>query len=279
MATLFYWAACRNRLPSIAGSSLCRPSSRSACQPHYPTLGNSTSLTGRQYVHQTKFTPSALQSEPPFKKVPEKTKAGIPKENIYTIPNALTTGRLILSPYIGYLIVQEEFTWALGTLVFAGLTDLVDGFVARRYNMKTFLGTALDPAADKVLMTVLTVSLMKASLLPVSLGALIIGRDVGLILGTAWYRYKSLPPPKTFSRYFDLSLPSAEVRPPFISKLNTLMQLALMSLTVAAPVFGFVDWVGLEAMRWIVAGTTIWSGAIYALDKNVIKVLPQKPQP
>ncbi|KND04369.1 cardiolipin synthase [Spizellomyces punctatus DAOM BR117] len=197
------------------------------------------------------------------------------KENIYTIPNALTVGRLVLSPVIGYLIVSEQFTWALGTLFVAGLSDLVDGFIARRYNMKTFLGSALDPAADKVLMTVLTVSLARADLLPLPLAVLILGRDVGLIAGTAYYRYKSLPSPKTVSRYFDLSLPSAEVHPPMISKINTLLQLTLMSVSLAAPVFGFTDWVGLEALRWVVGITTIWSGAQYALDKSVIKILPQ----
>ncbi|TPX69561.1 hypothetical protein SpCBS45565_g02276 [Spizellomyces sp. 'palustris'] len=197
------------------------------------------------------------------------------KENIYTIPNALTVGRLVLSPVIGYLIVSEQFTWALGTLIVAGLSDLVDGFIARRYNMKTFLGSALDPAADKVLMTVLTVSLARADLLPLPLAVLILGRDLGLIAGTAYYRYKSLPSPKTVSRYFDLSLPSAEVHPPMISKINTLLQLTLMSVSLAAPVFGFTDWVGLEALRWVVGITTIWSGAQYALDKSVIKMLPQ----
>ncbi|KAJ3151731.1 hypothetical protein HDU89_001779 [Geranomyces variabilis] len=198
------------------------------------------------------------------------------KEDIYTIPNALTTARLVLSPGIGYLIVSEQFPLALTALIVAGFSDMLDGWIARRYNMKTFLGSALDPAADKALMTVLTVSLCSADLLPVPLAALILGRDLFLVAGTAWYRYKSLPPPKTVKRYFDLALPSAEVRPPFISKLNTLLQLTLMSASVAAPVFGYVDGVALEALRWVVGATTIWSGAQYLFDPNVIKILPQK---
>ncbi|KAJ3289304.1 hypothetical protein HK104_007556 [Borealophlyctis nickersoniae] len=198
------------------------------------------------------------------------------QEDIYTIPNSLTLFRIALSPYIGYLIVSESYTTALGFMVFAGFTDLLDGFIARRYNMKTFLGSALDPMADKVLMTVLTVSLAKVALLPVPLACLILGRDIGLIAGTAWYRYKSLPPPKTVSRYFDLSLPSAEVRPPFISKVNTVLQLALMAASLASPVFGFVDAAALEVLRYTVALTTVWSAAHYALSKDVVKILPQK---
>ncbi|KAJ3013118.1 hypothetical protein HKX48_005916 [Thoreauomyces humboldtii] len=92
------------------------------------------------------------------------------KENIYTIPNALTTARMVFSPVIGYLIVNEQFTLALGSLIVAGFSDMLDGWIARRYNMKTFLGSALDPAADKMLMTVLTVSLCSANLLPSTLG-------------------------------------------------------------------------------------------------------------
>ncbi|KAI8817143.1 uncharacterized protein EV422DRAFT_500413, partial [Fimicolochytrium jonesii] len=196
-------------------------------------------------------------------------------ENIYTLPNILTTSRLIMSPIIGYLISTHSYTHALGLLVVAGLTDLADGYIARNWNMKTFLGSALDPAADKVLMTVLVVAEGAAGLIPVPLAALILGRDIGLIAGTAWVRYNTLPPPKTTKRYFDLSLPSAEVRPPMISKLNTLLQLTLMSASLAAPVFGFLDHTALEVLQWTVGLTTVWSGAQYAFDKSVIKVLPQ----
>ncbi|KAJ3413613.1 hypothetical protein HDV05_007757 [Chytridiales sp. JEL 0842] len=78
------------------------------------------------------------------------------KENIYTIPNILTTSRLIMSPIIGYFIVSHQMDWALGFLATAAVTDVLDGFIARRYNQKTYLGSALDPAADKVLMTLNT---------------------------------------------------------------------------------------------------------------------------
>lgn len=65
---------------------------------------------------------------------------------------------------------------------------------------------------------------------------LIVGRDVGLACSAIYYRWVSLPPPKTFMRYWDFSLPSAEVRPTTISKYNTFLQLALMGLTTTAPV-------------------------------------------
>lgn len=66
--------------------------------------------------------------------------------------------------------------------------------------------------------------------------AIILGRDVGLGIAAIYYRWISLPPPKTFARYWDFSLPSAEVHPTSISKYNTALQLALMGLTTLAPV-------------------------------------------
>ncbi|KAJ3331978.1 hypothetical protein HDU76_001652 [Blyttiomyces sp. JEL0837] len=82
------------------------------------------------------------------------------------VPNLLTLSRLVLSPYIGYLIVQEQFTVALYGLAAAGISDFLDGYIARNFRQKTFLGSALDPAADKILMTSLTISLCQADLLP-----------------------------------------------------------------------------------------------------------------
>jgi cardiolipin synthase len=67
------------------------------------------------------------------------------------------------------------------------------------------------------------------------LAVIILGRDVGLGISAIYYRWISLPPPKTFTRYWDFSLPSAEVRPTTISKYNTFLQLALMGATTMAP--------------------------------------------
>ena len=75
-------------------------------------------------------------------------------EDIYTLPNALTVTRLVCAPAIGYLLLHNQHTWALGLFVYAGITDLLDGWVARRWSMQTVVGTVLDPMADKALMTI-----------------------------------------------------------------------------------------------------------------------------
>lgn len=117
------------------------------------------------------------------------------RENIYTVPNALTVSRIAMTPAIGYLIVTHQFEPSLALLAVAGLTDVVDGWYARKFNQHTFLGSALDPLADKVLMTVLAITLMQAGSLPVWLGSLVLGRDVLLVGGTMVARYATLEKP------------------------------------------------------------------------------------
>ncbi|RKP38868.1 CDP-alcohol phosphatidyltransferase-domain-containing protein, partial [Dimargaris cristalligena] len=200
------------------------------------------------------------------------------KENIYTIPNFLTLSRLACSPYIGYLIVQQQYEWALiGCLAF-GATDFLDGYIARRFKMQSVVGSILDPAADKALMTVLTVSLAMGELLPLPLAALILARDAGLVISAFYYRYISLPPPKTLVRYFDFSLPSAEIHPTTISKINTGLQLGLMVASLVSPVFGVVDSHFLKALQYTVGATTVMSGFSYIRSKDAVKILSRKQQ-
>ena len=62
--------------------------------------------------------------------------------------------------------MQGELKWALGLFAYAGVTDLIDGWMARRYKLQTVVGSVIDPMADKVLMTVLTITLAIKGLLP-----------------------------------------------------------------------------------------------------------------
>ena len=87
-------------------------------------------------------------------------------ENIYNIPNVLTFSRLIAAPVVGYLIIKDQNLAALSLFIYAGVTDLVDGWIARRWNLQTVVGTVIDPMADKTLMTVVTVALAMKSTLP-----------------------------------------------------------------------------------------------------------------
>ncbi|KAJ2780459.1 hypothetical protein H4R18_003441 [Coemansia javaensis] len=192
-------------------------------------------------------------------------------ERVATIPNALTMARILSAPYIGYLVVQGDAGLALAGCVVFGLTDALDGYIARRYDMKSFVGSILDPAADKVLMTTLTAALAYVGLLPTTLAAVIIGRDVALSLAAFVVRWATLPPPKTARRYFDLSIPSVEVRPTQLSKWNTALQLLLVSCTLAAPVLSVApDCVGLVALQWATGATTVASGIGYLTSRDAV---------
>ncbi|EAQ89202.1 hypothetical protein CHGG_05821 [Chaetomium globosum CBS 148.51] len=207
-------------------------------------------------------------------------KANLRHENIYTIPNILTASRLVAAPFIGYCILHDYHAAALGLFAYAGITDALDGWIARRWNLGTVVGTVIDPMADKTLMTVLTVALAVKGALPVWLAVIILGRDVALAISAIYYRWISLPPPKTFARYWDFSLPSAEVHPTQISKYNTVLQLGLVGLTTLAPVVPAVDMSSmLGIMHYVVATTTVWSGASYIYSKDAVKILtPQQAE-
>lgn len=87
-------------------------------------------------------------------------------ENIYTVPNILTFSRLLAAPVVGYLLVHGYHGPALSLLAYAGITDLIDGHIARRYNLQTVVGTIIDPMADKILMTISVVCLALNGSLP-----------------------------------------------------------------------------------------------------------------
>ncbi|KAK4048385.1 hypothetical protein OIO90_005855 [Microbotryomycetes sp. JL221] len=115
----------------------------------------------------------------------------------------------------------------------------------------------------------MVVTLTMKSMLPLPLAVLIIGRDVALALSAFYFRYASLPPPKTFMRYWDFSIPSAEVKPTLVSKYNTALQLLLVGVTTVSPLLPFEIQTPLVCLQYIVAGTTIWSGASYVFGGGV----------
>lgn len=138
-------------------------------------------------------------------KVKERVEEVIERENVMTIPNLLCVGRIVMSPYLGYVVVQSNFSLAMGMLVVAGLTDLADGFIARNWpGQASRLGSFLDPMADKILVGSLVISMSCADLLPLWLTGMILFRDVFLIAAGFVIRYISLPQPV---RICDLLLP------------------------------------------------------------------------
>ncbi|XP_013922504.1 PREDICTED: cardiolipin synthase (CMP-forming) [Thamnophis sirtalis] len=199
-------------------------------------------------------------------------------ENPWTVPNLLSMARIGLAPILGYLIIEEDFNIALGVFALAGITDLLDGFIARNWaNQKSALGSALDPLADKILISILYISLTCANLIPVPLTSMIILRDITLIAAVFYVRYRTLPPPKTLSRYFNPCYVTAQLKPTFISKVNTVVQLILVAASLAAPVFNYVDSVYLQTLWCITAFTTTASAySYYHYGRKTVQVLNGK---
>ncbi len=133
------------------------------------------------------------------------------------IPNSLTILRILLIPvYIGF-ITYGQFGLALASLLAAGLTDAIDGPIARRLDQRTKLGTILDPLADKLLLTSGFISLSILHLVPVWLVILVVSRDIILLLGTAVAHLTNSP---------------IDITPTFLGKGTTLLQLAYVLLVV-----------------------------------------------
>ncbi|XP_055348815.1 probable cardiolipin synthase (CMP-forming) [Paramacrobiotus metropolitanus] len=200
------------------------------------------------------------------------------KENIVTIPNLLCVARIGLTPVIGYFILNGNFSWACGTAAVAGATDLLDGFIARHFpSQRSMIGSFLDPLADKLLITTLFLTLTAVHLIPVPLTALIVFRDICLVAAASVVRFRSLPPPVTLSKYFDATYASANLSPTTISKYNTGLQLLLVVVTLAAPVFNYVDHPVLHGLWYIVAASTLASGLGYMFQKDTYKLFRRTP--
>ncbi|KAF2841619.1 hypothetical protein M501DRAFT_578857 [Patellaria atrata CBS 101060] len=211
-------------------------------------------------------------------------------ENIYNIPNLLTFSRLLAAPAVGYLILHDQHVAAVSLFAYAGITDLIDGWMARKYHLQTVVGSVVDPMADKILMTVVVGCLAVQGTLPLWIATMIFGRDASLAIAAIYYRYTSLPEPKTLARYWDFSLPSAEVHPTTVSKLNTFLQLGLIGSTLTLPIFlqspdlvsnlglNVLDTVGgieglVKGLQYVVASTTAWSGLSYVWTNNAVTIL------
>ncbi|CAH2045608.1 unnamed protein product, partial [Iphiclides podalirius] len=210
-------------------------------------------------------------------KVKEKIEEVVERENVFTIPNILCVARIVMSPYLGYVILEDNYNLALGLLTFAGITDLLDGWIARTWKgQSTKMGSFLDPMADKVLIATLFICLTWQELIPLSLTLLIVARDAALVTAGFVIRYKSLPPPRTLSRYFDVTHATAQLAPTFISKVNTAIQLLLVGTTLASPVFDYIHHPALQVLCGVTAVSTIVSAASYMISKDTYKIFKNK---
>ena len=146
------------------------------------------------------------------------------RERRVSIPNIITLCRILLVPVVVWAIASNEMSVAFAVFVVAGVSDAVDGFLAKRFNMASELGALLDPLADKALLVSIYVSLGIWGAIPRWLVILVVSRDI-MIVGAvmiSWVFGKPIP-----------------MKPLMVSKLNTVAQVAFAALVLGALAFGF----------------------------------------
>ena len=165
------------------------------------------------------------------------------------LPNLITFARLLSVPVAVWLILNQYFGIAFWLFVLAGISDAVDGFIAKRFRASSELGAYLDPLTDKALLVSVFVTLGHAGVVESWLVILIVFRDLLIIGGALLYVTMT---------------GTLHMQPLLISKLNTALQIALAATLLAKAGFGIGDGVT-EILIHVVAATTILSGAAYVV--------------
>lgn len=164
-----------------------------------------------------------------------------------SIPNILTVVRILLTPLFVIFLLRDLYTHALMVFAIAGLSDGLDGLIARYLNQRTKLGAYLDPTADKLLLVSAFIALAVLGVIPAWVAVIVIARDVIICLGIAILLLTEKP---------------YEVRPSLVSKCTTTAQILIVLLSLFDPTH-----VKLTALHfpllWITAILTILSGLHY----------------
>lgn len=137
----------------------------------------------------------------------------------FNIPNLITLLRILLVPVLVWAIAAGEMLAAFILFVVAGISDAVDGFLAKRFGMTSEIGAYLDPLADKALIVSIYVALGVTDAIPRWLVILVVSRDIMIVTAVmlSWFVGKPMP-----------------VKPLLVSKLNTVAQIAFACLVLAA---------------------------------------------
>jgi cardiolipin synthase (CMP-forming) len=168
--------------------------------------------------------------------------------NVKQIPNAITIARMVAALPLLYFLIERNPQAAFWIAMLAGFSDLLDGYLAKKFDWRTALGGLLDPIADKLLLSVCFVGLAWQNAIPLWLCVLVLGRDVVIVVG-AWTWWKTIGPFKPM--------------PSWASKLTTFFQIVFVGLLLAQLAFGVVPDALLRLLLWLVIAFTIGSGLDY----------------
>lgn len=170
---------------------------------------------------------------------------------LFQLPNLITLGRLFLVPALVYFVLLGQVAAAFWIFVLAGVSDALDGLLAKRLNAVTRFGTYLDPIADKALLVAAYVTLGLQEELPLWLVIAVVSRDLMIVGGALLYQ---------------LIMHELNLRPLAISKLNTAMQIILVAVILGQPGLGILlPPVVVTLLIWTTGLTTVLSGLAYLI--------------
>jgi cardiolipin synthase len=166
-------------------------------------------------------------------------------------PNLLTILRICIAPFLVAAILDEHYLLSFSLFAAAGLTDALDGTLARMLKQRSMLGHYLDPVADKLLLSALFLVLLHKGLMPVTVTVLVIGRDVGILMVAA---------------ILYAAVGRREFQPSIFGKANTLAQIGAVAAVLLGKVIPSAQWVAVTrtVALDLTIGLTIASGLHYA---------------
>lgn len=165
-----------------------------------------------------------------------------------SIPNLITLMRVILVPVVFWLLVTHQLKAAFLVFLIAGISDGVDGFLAKRYKWETELGAYLDPLADKLLIVSIFIALGVTAKLPSWLVIAVVSRDLLIVIAVILSWLLNHPTP---------------MRPIAISKANTVAQILLAAVVLADEAFDLRLKGPVSVLIWVTGGLTIASLVAY----------------
>jgi cardiolipin synthase len=168
---------------------------------------------------------------------------------VLTPANQITILRLVFVPVFAILLIERDYGWALAVLAAAAISDVVDGTVARIFHQESPLGVALDPIADKILMTTAYLTLAFRDVLPWWLTILVLSRDVAIIMTAA---------------LISLVAGYRPFHPTVLGKASTTLQVATVFVAVAHQAHvPLASGRLLQVCIYLAAGVTVASGVHY----------------
>ena len=166
------------------------------------------------------------------------------------LPNAITVLRAALIPLLAWLLLERDYGRALVLFVALGLSDLADGIIARRFDLRTRFGAIADPLADKLAMLTAVLLLAQHDWLPWWFALLVIGRDVLIVSGALAYH---------------LLVGHIDMAPTWLSKVNTALEFLFLASVLAFGAGYLDDGAWFPIFLWLTSATVIASGAQYVV--------------